>query len=140
MAYNRLRTCTPEGDWRSFRSTVPSGATKVIGTMYLIQDTWAMAFASEDNSQGAEPVGTSIAAGKEVVFIYNAEKIMVAKADGTGLVILVGDKVYLDHTTKELYVTNAAGRTCIGICTEDAIYSDTFVEIDLKGDSMTDQA
>ena len=85
-----VRTCTPEGDIRSFEYEVPSGATKVIGTLDLINDTWAIVFASEDNQLGGEGVGDSIAAGKAVTMIYNCEKIMVAKADGAGTAIAVG--------------------------------------------------
>ena len=140
MATNRFRTCTPEGDWRSFRTTVPSGVTKVIGTYYLINDTWAMCFASEDNFEGGEPVGTGIAAGKEVSMIYNAEKIMGPKSQDTGSAFLTGEFVYIDTTTKIIYNSNNAQRTCIGTCTEAASDSDDFVEFDLKGDSMTDQA
>ena len=140
MAYNRFRTCTPEADWRSFRTEVPSGSTYEIGQLQLVNDTWGQVLSSQDNSQGNEPVGTSIVAGKAVAFVYNAEKILVEKADGTGLVINEGDKVYVDHTTREVYNTNAANRTCIGICTEPATWDDDLVEIDLKGDSMTDQA
>lgn len=135
-----VRTCTPEGDIRTFEFTIPSGATKIIGTLYLINDTWAVVFASEDNHLGGEGVGDSIAAGKKVAMMYNCEKIMVAKAAGTGTAIVVGEKVYVDHAVKDVYNTNAGDRTCIGICVWAAADAATEVMIDLKGDSMTDQA
>jgi len=139
MAFNKLRTCTPEADWRTFKFTVPSGVTKVIGTLYLINDTWAMVFASEDNLQGGEPVGTSIAAGKVVLAVYNAEKILVPKLSATGSAIEVGEKVYVSAAGNVSSTKDGTYDTCIGICTESALFDDTAVEIDLKGDSMTDQ-
>jgi predicted RecA/RadA family phage recombinase len=134
-----LRTCAPEGSWSSFPYTVPSGATKVIGTLYLINDTWAVCFASEDNHLGDETDGDSIAAGKEVSMIYKAEKITVDKA--TGAAIAVGEKVYVAPTTKEVSATkDATYTTCIGIAVEPATSAATEVIIELNGDSMTDQA
>ena len=140
MALDRFRTCTPEGDWRSFKYTIPSGVTKIIGTYYIINNTWGMVLASEDNFEGNEPVDTVIAAGKVISFIYNCEKILGPKSTDTGSAITVGEFVYIDTTTKIIYGTNAAGRTCIGTCVENAADADAWVEFDLKGDSMTDQA
>lgn len=136
MAYDIMRS----DRYRSVVEEVPSGATKIIGTLYLINsDSWAVAFSSEDNSAGGEGVGDSIAAGKDVVLVYNCDKIMVAKAAGTGTAISVLEKVYVDHAVKDVYNTNAGDRTCIGVATEPASDTATTVEIDLKGDSMTDQ-
>ena len=135
-----MRTCTPEGDYRSFEYTIESGVTKIIGTLYIINDTWAITFASEDNHLGGESVGSIIVAGKKVTMIYNCEKIMVAKAAGSGTAISVGEKVYVDHAVKDVYNTNAVDRTCIGICVRCVGDDAEEVMIDLKGDSMTDQA
>ena len=134
-----LRTIAPPGDWRSFPFAIPSGGdAKVIGTLYLINDTWAWCFSSEDNHLGDETNGSIIAAGKEVIFIYNAEKVELLKE--TGAAIAVGEKVYVHHVTKALSATNSANHTCIGTCVVNAAAAAALVIIDLKGDSMTDQA
>lgn len=137
MAYNRFRTTTPQADWRSFRVPFSSDLQViVVGQLYLVQDTWAMAFAG--NFANGETIDTD--EQDEWVGIYNCEKLLVDKSTETGSAFLVGDKVYVDHVNKTVHNTNAGGRTCIGTCTEAAADSDTVVEIDLKGDSMTDQA
>jgi len=111
----------------------------LIGTMYKVQDTWGMCFASEDNFSGNEPVDTSIAVGKVVSIIYHAEKILVAKATSTGSAIEVGDFVYIDPTTKLSSKTkDGVDDECIGVCVENAADADSFVEIDLRGASMND--
>ena len=136
---NFVRTETPDGDIRSFRYTNGSGVSKLVGTLYLIHDTWAIAFASDLNHLGNEGFGATMGPGRQVTMLYNVEKVMVAKAAGSGTAIAVGEKVYVDHVVKDVYNTNAGDRTCIGICTEAAAAAATQVEIDLKGDSMTDQ-
>jgi predicted RecA/RadA family phage recombinase len=136
MAYNRFRTATPMADWRSFR--VPfctSTETVVVGTLYLVNDTWCMAF-SGDYADG-ETIETD--EHDEWVGIYNCEKLLVDKSTETGSAFLVGEKVYVDPATKLVHNANASGYVCIGICTEPADDDDERVEIDLKGDSMTDQ-
>jgi len=137
MAFNRWRTATPMADWRTFRVPFSSDNQLVyVGTLYLVQETWCMAFSG--NFADAELIDTDIQ--DEWVGLYNCEKLLVDKSTETGSAFLVGDFVYVDHVTKLVHNTNAAGRTCIGICTEPAADDDVTVEIDLKGDSMTDQA
>lgn len=135
MAFNRWRTATPMADWRTFRVPFSSDNDAVyVGTLYLVQETWCMAF----SGNFADTV--LIAGQDEWVGLYNCEKVLVDKGTDTGSAFLVGDFVYVDHVTKLVHTTNAAGRTCIGTCTEPAADCDSRVEIDLKGDSMTDQA
>ena len=131
--YGRIATETPDGDWRSFKHTIATGETFVVGTLYLINDTWGMAY--DYDFADAETITDD-----EVVLIYNCEKIWVDKGTDSGDTFNPGDKVYVHHTTKLVSDTNSANHTCIGICVHPAVASDTKVLIDLKGDSMTDQA
>jgi hypothetical protein len=140
MAYDRFRTATPMADWRSFVAPIISDDVDIIiGTLYLVQNTWGMAFNA--GPVGAYSVGDTIDTDvyDEYVLVYNAEKILVLKDTATGSGFEVGQKVYVNHVNSNVYNSNAVGRTCIGICTEAAADDDTTVEIDLKGDSMTDQ-
>jgi len=120
-----LRTATPMGDWRSFKSTVEITAGVDSCEIYLIEDTPAIALEDYDF-------------GDEAVFIYHAEKVCVHKEVDTGEVFEVGDRVYWDGVDGDPVTAEwATGYYWIGICTEPAAQADTHVEIDFKGDKAT---
>lgn len=124
-----LRTATPMGDWRSFKFTADSSGVDGIkdavaaGTsfLYLVEDTVGAALESADF-------------GEEAVLIYHAEKIMVPKKTGQGELFAVGQRVYWDPTTRTVTPNYDSGYYWIGIATEAAAITDSYVEIDLKGD------
>ena len=67
-------------------------------------------------------------ANATAVVIYQAEKIVLPKATGTGT-IAVGEKVYHDATNEN--ITNVStDNTLVGICTVAAADADTTIEID----------
>ncbi len=68
------------------------------------------------------------AANDPGVVIYQAEKIVLPKATGTGA-IAAGDKVYYDATNKDITST-ATANTLVGIATVAAADGDTTIEID----------
>jgi len=125
-----LRTATPMGDWRSFKFTV-ADSDGVLGIkdarlagesyLYLVEDTVGAALESADF-------------GDEAVLIYHAEKIMVPKMVESSDIFLPGDRVYFDPVTRLVTPTFDSGYFWIGIATESAGATDTYVEIDLKGD------
>lgn len=127
-------------NYRSFLApdvTTGQAGTINCGDLLLVEDTWGVAFNATVATGDAIPVGSS------VVLIYNCDKIMVVKTAGQGTAIPCGEHVYVVPTTLEVYgaATKAdPADVCIGICTEPAVADDVLVEIDLKGDSMTDQA
>ena len=125
-----LRTATLMGDWRSFKFTV-ADSDGVLGIkdarlagesyLYLVEDTVGAALESADF-------------GDEAVLIYHAEKIMVPKMVESSDIFLPGDRVYFDPVTRLVTPTFDSGYFWIGIATESAGATDTYVEIDLKGD------
>lgn len=133
MAYDILR-CRAD-QTRSFKRTITSSdGAMTIGTLYKINDTWGIAFASEDNSAGAEGVGDSVAVGKEITIIYKAEKCIVAKESDSANSIAVGDHVYVHTTNKNVNKTDSgANHEWVGTCTKAAAATDTTVEIELNG-------
>jgi predicted RecA/RadA family phage recombinase len=119
----KLRTACPNGDWRSFVVTAPSGGV-TRGQMDLIHDTVGV------YAQDAD-------AGEDVAFIYHAEKIVVPKSVTTGAgVFVAGDKVYFDHADAEVNSSSGSNYLC-GIALEDAALADTEVLIDLDGAHVT---
>jgi predicted RecA/RadA family phage recombinase len=119
----KLRTACPNGDWRSFVVTAPSGGV-TRGQMDLIHDTVGV------YAQDAD-------AGEDVAFIYEAEKIVVPKSVTTGAgEFSAGDKVYFDHADEEVNNDSGSNYMC-GIALEDAAVDDTEVLIDLHGAAVT---
>jgi len=119
----KLRTCVPNGDWRSFVVTAPSGGV-TRGQMDLIEDTVGV------YAQDAD-------AGEDVAFIYHAEKIRVPKSTTTGAgEFTAGDKVYFDHADEEVNNDSGSNYMC-GIAVEDADVADEDVLIDLDGAHVT---
>jgi predicted RecA/RadA family phage recombinase len=119
----KLRTACPNGDWRSFIVTAPSGGVTA-GQMDLIEDTVGV------YAQNAD-------AGAEVAFIYHAEKISVPKSVVTGAgEFEVGDKVYFDHADANVNNDSGSNYLC-GICLKKPALSDTEVLIDLDGAAVT---
>lgn len=119
----KLRTACPNGDWRSFVVTAPSGGVTA-GQMDLIEDTVGVYAQTAD-------------AGEDVAFIYEAEKILVPKSTTTGAgEFTAGDKVYFDHTDEEVNNDSGSNYLC-GICVKDADVDDTEVLIDLHGAAVT---
>jgi hypothetical protein len=65
-------------------------------------------------------------------FVYQADKILVPKVDGSGLSIAQGEKVYF--VSASAAVTGTAGsNTLCGRCLEAAVAGDTTVLIALNG-------
>lgn len=127
---NVLRTCTPNGDWRSFKFTCEEtagllgvNAAWAAGTawLYLINHTVGALFQDVDF-------------GEEGVLHYHAEKIDVAKMTESTDIFLPGMRVYFDPTTRLVTPEFQTEYLWIGIATEPAGAADTIVEIDLKGE------
>lgn len=119
----KLGTACPNGDWRSFVVTAPSGGVTA-GQMDLIEDTVGVYAQTAD-------------AGEDVAFIYEAEKILVPKSTTTGAgEFTAGDKVYFDHTDEEVNNDSGSNYLC-GIAVKDADVDDTEVLIDLHGAAVT---
>lgn len=132
---NALRTATPMGDWRSFKTEcdVSAGwegiktaeAADAAGArhsyLYQIQDVVAAILDDADF-------------GEEAVAIYHAEKILVPKTVGRGEVFAIGDRVYFIPATRLVTRTYDSTYLWIGMATEPAGGDDLRVEIDLKGD------
>ena len=134
--YARMRS----PNYRSFLvGNVTSGTlgTAICGWPLLSNATWGIAF------NALTPTDDAIAVDEEVVLIYNCDKIMVPKLTGAGTAWLVGQKVYVTPATLLCYAAAAKAAptdVCIGIATMPQAAADDLGEIDLKGDSMTDQA
>jgi hypothetical protein len=119
----KLRTCAPNGDWRSFVVTAPSPGV-VAGQMDLIHDTVGV-------------YAQAAATGEDVAFIYHAEKILVPKSQTTGAGEFdAGDKVYFDHADAEVNNDTGSNYLC-GICVKTPALADAEVLIDLDGAAVT---
>jgi len=70
--------------------------------------------------------------GDKDAFVYQADKILVPKVDGSGLTIAQGAKVYFSAGDAAVTGT-AGGNTLCGRCIEAAIAADTTVLIALAG-------
>ena len=115
----KLRTCAPNGDWRSFIIASADGA-KTEGDMEQIQDTVGMFMQDADDEE-------------QVAFLYHAEKLLAPKVAGTGLSVSQGQKLYFDTVNAALTPTAGAYEWC-AIALEDADADDEEVLVDLKGD------
>ena len=119
----KLRTCAPNGDWRSFVVTAPSGGVTA-GQWDLIEDT--VGFYMQDAD-----------AGDDVAFCYHAEKVMAPKSVTTGAgEFNVGAKVYFDHADANVNNDSGSNYMC-GICVKAPALADTEVLIDLDGAHVT---
>ncbi len=119
----KLRTAAPNGDWRSFVVTAPSGGVTK-GQWDLIHDT--VGFYMQDAD-----------AGDDVAFCYHAEKVLAPKSVTTGAgEFSAGDKVYFDHADAEMN-NDSGGNYMCGIALKDAAVADTEVLIDLDGAHVT---
>ena len=127
---NALRSATPGGDWRSFKFTVDD-SDGVLGVKNAISDGSSYLYLVED-TVGAVLESADI--DEEAVLIYHAEKIDVPKMTESSDIFLPGNRVYWDPTTRLVTPTYSSGYYWIGIATEPAGATETYVEIDLKGD------
>ena len=119
----KLRTCAPNGDWRSFKVTAPSGGVTA-GQWDLIEDTVGFYMQTVD-------------ADEEVAFCYHAEKVTAPKSTTTGAgEFTAGDKTYFDHADAEMNNDSGSNYEC-GIALKDATVSETEVLIDLDGAHVT---
>jgi predicted RecA/RadA family phage recombinase len=119
----KLRTCTPNGVWKSFVVTAPSGGVTA-GQMDLIHDTVGVYMQDAD-------------AGDDVAFCYDAEKIVVPKSETSGAgEFSAGDKVYFDHADAEVNNSSGSNYMC-GIALEAVAHDATEVLIDLDGAHVT---
>lgn len=130
------------GDYYEFKQNIPSGATRVIGNIYLVQDTYGVAFAASVAAEqaaatinvGGGIVGTSFAvAGTPIVYIYEAEKIMLPKKTGTGESFLVGDDVFLDPINLNVSPTQVSGYLWVGTAQKAATEASTRVLASWEG-------
>lgn len=117
----KLRTCTPNGDWRSAVVAAPSDVIE--GEMLKIESTVGMWM-------------QDTLAGYDVAFLYHSEKILLPKKTGSGQAIAQFAKVYWDDVAKKVTGV-AAANLWVGICLVAALIGDTTVEVDFKGDKAT---
>ncbi len=102
---------------KTLKATTGSGESYSAGEMIKVGDTIGVVV--EDVSENSE-----------FVLVYEAEKIVVPKATGTGITFSVGSNVYYDPTNKN--VTNSTDGTILcGKALEDAGENDSEVLIDL---------
>ena len=119
----KLRTCVPNGDWRSFKVTVLTPGVTA-GQWDLIHDT--VGFYMQ-----------TAATGEDVAFCYHAEKVMAPKSQTTGAGEFdAGDKVYFDHADAEVN-NDSGGNYMCGICLVAPALADAEVLIDLDGAHVT---
>lgn len=124
---SRLRTATPMGDWRTLKFTASVDVVGIkdgeaAGTSYLY---------NVNDTLGA--VLESAKTGSEAVLIYHAEKILVPKKIGQGEDFGLGERVWWDPVARTVTPTQAKTYWLVGIATENAGTTDTYVEIDLDG-------
>jgi predicted RecA/RadA family phage recombinase len=99
--------------------SVTLGGTKVAGAMDKIEDTVGVYY------EGG-------ASGEAVAFVFQADKILLPKADGSGLTIAQGAKIYFDNSAKKVTPTSG-GNTLCGRCLSAAGATDTTVLCVLEG-------
>lgn len=87
------------------------------GNFYKYEDTWGIAFKSED-------------AADSYTLVYKCPNIIVPKATGTGSAFAIGDLVYLNTTNSNVQI-NPTGGVLIGVCLEAAADAATSVRIDM---------
>jgi hypothetical protein len=137
-----LRMLPTGGDYYEFKSNIPSGGTRVIGNIYLVQDTYAVAFAASvaaeqaasTTNTGGGIVGTSFnVAGTPIVYIYEAERIMLPKIVATGEAFVVGDDVWLNLATLTVSPNFVTGRLWVGTAQKAATDTATRVLASFEG-------
>jgi predicted RecA/RadA family phage recombinase len=104
--------------WRALTYTV-AGSAVTAGAMTKLNDTVGVYFESKS-------------VGEDVAFVYEAEKILLPKAAGSGLTIAQGAKVYFDNSAKTITPTSG-GNTLCGRCVVAADADDTTVLVDFNG-------
>lgn len=136
---SNFRTSTPMGDWRSFKFThAEQGVTYEEGKLYKIGDTVGLLFLDVLYNSDGSKADPEIEVGAEGVLVYHIEKVMVYKDAETGDDFGVGDKVYWSGVQGDPVTPNwTSGYYWIGICTRAALFNDAMVEIDLKGDKVS---
>ena len=102
---------------KTLKSTTGTSETLSAGAMTVVGNTLGVV---------VEDAGTS----SDFVLVYEAEKIVVPKATGTGRTLAVGSNVYYDPTAKKI-TDVAAGNTKCGKTLEAAGESVGEVLIDL---------
>lgn len=137
-----LRLVPYGGVYYEFKSEIPSGGTRVIGNIYLVQDTYGVAFSAATAAEmaaatigvGGGIVGTAFnVAGTPIVYIYEAEKIMLPKMVGTGEAFVVGDDVYLNLATLTVTPNFVSGRPWVGTAQKAATEAATRVLASWEG-------
>jgi len=134
-----LRTCTPEGDWRSFKFTNPDSINWLDGKLYMVEDTVGVVIVgSAYDAQGCA-VDLVVEPGHEGVLIYHAEKIMLEKLCGSGgSVFTVGQKVYWSGVGGSAVTPNyQSGYYWIATCVAPAGIDDCRVKCDLLGNKAS---
>jgi len=102
---------------KTLKAKTGEGESYSAGAMIKVQDTIGI-------------VVEDVAENSEFVLLYEAEKVIVPKATGTGINFSVGDNVYYDATAKK--VTNSSsGNTLCGKALESAGDNDAEFLIDL---------
>ncbi len=136
---NFLRTCTPEGDWRSLRFTNPDTVVWLDGQIYMIQDTVGVVIVAQALTVAGCADDLDVDPGDEGVMIYHAEKIMLPKACRSGgSTFVVGQKVWWSGVGGTPVVpTYQSGYYWIAICVAPAGINDCAVKCDLKGDKAS---
>lgn len=136
---NFLRTCTPEGDWRSLRFTNPDSVVWLDGQLYMIQDTIGVVIVAAAYTAAGCADALDVDPGEEGVMIYHAKKILLPKVCGSGgSVFVVGQKVYWSGVGGDpVTPTYQSGFYWIGICVHPAGIDDCYVKTDLKGDKAS---
>jgi hypothetical protein len=136
---NFLRTCTPEGDWRSLRFTNPDSVVWLDGQLYMLVATVGVVIVAQALTAQGCADDLDVDPDAEGVMIYHAEKIMLPKAFGSGGTIwLVGQKAYWSGVGGDP-VTNVyqSGFYWIAVCVAPAGIDDERVKCDLKGDKAS---
>lgn len=137
-----LRLLPTGGVYYEFKQNIPSGAIRVIGNIYLVQDTYGVAFAASVAAEmaaatiarGGGIVGTPFAmAGTPIVYIYEAEKIMLPKMVGTGEAFVVGDDVWLCPALLTVSPNFVTGRLWVGTAQKAATEAATRVLASWEG-------
>ena len=134
-----LRTCTPEGDWRSLKFTNPDTVAWLDGQIYMIQDTAGVVLVPYAYTADGCADILDVDPGDDGVMIYHAEKIMLPKLHGSGgSTWVVGQKAYWSGVGGDpVTPTYQSGYYWIAVCVEAAGIDDERVKCDLKGDKAS---
>ena len=136
-----LRMTIPSS-YKEFRSNIVSGATITIGSIFLVQDTYGVAFAASVPAEqaastinlGGGIVGTTFnVAGTPIVYFYEADRIMLPKMVGTGENFVAGDDIFLNLATLTVTPNFVSGRPWVGTAQKAATEAATRVIASWEG-------